>query len=303
MDRDLLVHLPVIACVARRRSFAAAAAELGMSRSAVSHAVRLVEDRLRSLIFARTTRSVSLTEAGVRFIAGVEPALVDIGKTIEGFTAERGEVTGLLRIDAPRIVLDIALTQILAKLARQHPRLTVEVRTGQMSVDIVAQGFDAGVRIRRAIHQDMVTTRLTGPFKVILVASRDYLDARGTPATIADLLQHNCIGIHGVVSDAIVDWELIDGKRPMFVRTSGTALMTDMTEALSLALAGVGIAYVVEPLARRYLREDSLKWLLPQTAIEHDGLFLYYPRRASLAPKLRAFIDVAKETLKSVDST
>jgi DNA-binding transcriptional LysR family regulator len=301
MDRDLLVHLPVIVCVARRRSFAAAAAELGMSPSAVSHAVRLVEDRLRSPLFARTTRSVSLTEAGARFIAGVEPALVDIGKTIEGFTAERGEVTGLLRIDAPRIVLDIALTQILAKLARQHPRLTVEVRTGQMSVDIVARGFDAGIRIRRAIHQDMVTTRLTGPFKVILVASRDYLDAKGTPKTIADLHQHNCIGIHGVVSDAVVDWELIDGKKPTFVRTSGTALMTDMTEALSLALAGVGIAYVVEPLARGFLCKGSLEWLLPQTAIEHDGLFLYYPRRASLAPKLRAFIDVAKKTLKSFE--
>jgi DNA-binding transcriptional LysR family regulator len=272
-----------------------------MSPSAVSHAVRLVEDRLRSPLFARTTRSVSLTEAGARFIAGVEPALVDIGKTIEGFTAERGEVTGLLRIDAPRIVLDIALTQILAKLARQHPRLTVEVRTGQMSVDIVARGFDAGIRIRRAIHQDMVTTRLTGPFKVILVASRDYLDAKGTPKTIADLHQHNCIGIHGVVSDAVVDWELIDGKKPTFVRTSGTALMTDMTEALSLALAGVGIAYVVEPLARGFLCKGSLEWLLPQTAIEHDGLFLYYPRRASLAPKLRAFIDVAKKTLKSFE--
>jgi DNA-binding transcriptional LysR family regulator len=272
-----------------------------MSPSAVSHAVRTVEDRLRSPLFARTTRSVSLTEEGARFVAGVEPALVDIGKAIEGLTAERGEVTGLLRIDAPRMVLEIALTKILAKLARQHPRLTVEVRTGQMSVDIVARGFDVGIRIRRAIHQDMVTTRLTGPFKVILVASKDYLDAKGTPRTIAELHQHNCVGIYGVTSEAVVDWELIDGKKPIFVRTSGTALMTDMTEALGLALAGVGIAYVVEPLARSYLREGSLRWLLPQTAIEHDGLFLYYPRRASLAPKLRAFIDVAKKTLRSFE--
>ena len=103
------------------------------------------------------------------------------------------------------------------------------------------------------------------------------------------------------MSGAIVDWELIDGKKTIAVKTSGTALVTDPTEALSLALAGVGIAYVVEPLARRYLREGSLKWLLPQTAIEHDGLFLYYPKRASLAPKLRAFIDVAKKTLKSFE--
>lgn len=301
MDRDLLSQLPIIICVARHRAFAAAAAELGVSASAVSHAVRSVEDRLGIPLFARTTRSVSLTEAGARLVAGVEPALTDIANTVERLTAERGQVTGLLRIDAPRVVLEMALTRIIAKLAKQHPRLTVEVRTGQLSVDIVAQGFDAGIRIRRAIQQDMVTTRLTGSFKVILVASTDYLDARGTPESIADLHQHNCIGIRSIVSGAIYNWELIDGKKPATVKTSGTALVTDATEALSLALSGVGIAYIVEPLARRYLREGSLKWLLPQTAIEHDGLFIYYPRRASLAPKLRAFIDVAKQTLKSFE--
>jgi DNA-binding transcriptional LysR family regulator len=301
MDRDLLVHLPVILCVARQRSFAAAAAALRMSPSAVSHAVRTVEDRLGAPLFARTTRSVSTTETGARFIAGVEPALADIDQAAEGLTAERGEVTGLLRIDSPRVVFEMALTRILAKLALQHPRLTVEVRTGQMSVDIVAQGFDAGIRIRRDIQQDMVTTRLTEPFKVILVASSDYLDARGKPKSITDLHQHNCIGIRSTVSGAILEWEMIDGKQPTTVKTSGTALVTDTTEALSLALSGVGIAYVVEPLARRWLREGHLKWLLPQTAVEHDGLFLYYPRRASLAPKLRAFIDVAKKTLKSIE--
>jgi DNA-binding transcriptional LysR family regulator len=310
MDRDLLGHLPIIVCVARHRSFAAAAAELGMSPSAVSHAVRSVEDRLGIPLFARTTRSVSLTEAGARFIGGVEPALTDIGRTVEGLTAERGEVTGLLRIATPRVVLEMALARILAKLAREHPRLTVEVRTGQPSqtqsaltarVDIVAQGFDAGIRTSRAIQQDMVTTKLTGSFKTILVASRDYLDVRGTPKSIADLHQHNCIGTRSVESGAIFDWELIDGKKTIAVKTSGTALVTEVTEALSLALANVGIAYVVEPVVRRYLREGSLKWLLPQTAIELDGLFLYYPKRASLAPKLRAFIDVAKKTLKSFE--
>jgi DNA-binding transcriptional LysR family regulator len=311
MDRDLLAHLPIAVCVARHRSFAAAAAELGMSPSAVSHAVRSVEDRLGTPLFARTTRSVSLTEAGARFIGGVEPALTDIGTTFEGLTAERGEVTGLLRIDAPRVVLEMGLPRILAKLARRHPRLVVEVRNGQTSpasslvttasVDIVAQGFDAGIRIRRQIQQDMVTTKLTGSFKAILVASRDYLDVRGTPKSIADLHQHNCIEMRSVVPTVIFDWELIDGKKMIAVKTSGTALVADSTEALSLALAGIGIAYVPEPVARRHLREGRLKWLLPQTAIELDGLFLYYPKRSSLAPKLRAFIDVAKKTLQSFE--
>jgi DNA-binding transcriptional LysR family regulator len=270
-----------------------------MTPSAASHAIRSVEDRLAIPLFARTTRSVSLTEAGARFIASVEPALSDIDRAIETLTAERGKVTGLLRINAVNVVLEMALIPVLATLARQHPQLAVEVHADQAPVDIVAKGYDAGIRIRRAIQQDMVTTRLTGPFKAILVASRDYLDTRGTPKSIADLYQHNCIQVRRGESAPIFDWELLDGERPVALKTSGTALVTNSTHALNLALASVGIAYVAEPLARRYLLDGSLKWLLPQTAVEHDGLFLYYPRRASLAPKLRAFIDVAKKTLKS----
>jgi DNA-binding transcriptional LysR family regulator len=301
MDRDLLTHLPIVIAVARRGAFAAAAADLSMSPSAVSHAVRSVEDRVGTPLFARTTRSVSLTEAGARFVAGVEPALTDIVQTVDGLTAESGEVTGLLRIDSPLYAFEMALPPILAKLAQEHPRLTVEVITGQMHVDIVAQGFDAGIRSRRWIHQDMVTVRLTGPYKNILVASGSYLAARGAPKSIADLHRHNCIGFHSSSSGAIFDWELIDGKKPVVVKTSGTALVTGPREAMSLALEGVGIAYIAEPLARSYVSQGSLKWLLPQTAVEFDGLFLYYPRRASLAPKLRAFIDVAKKTLKSFE--
>jgi DNA-binding transcriptional LysR family regulator len=149
--------------------------------------------------------------------------------------------------------------------------------------------------------QDMVTTRLTRSVKLIVVASRDYLDARETPKSITDLRQHNCIRIRNTASGAVFDWELVDGNKLITVKTSGTALVTDITEALSLALAGIGIAYVVDLLARPYLRDGSLKWLLPQAAVEQEGAFLYYPRRASLAPKLRAFIDVAKKTLKSFE--
>ena len=216
MDRDLLGHLPIIVYVARHRSFAATAAELGMSPSAVSHAVRTVEGRLTTPLFARTTRSVSLTEAGARFLAGVEPALADIHQAIGRLTAERGEVTGLLRVNTlRRVVLDVALIPILATLARQHPRQTVEIDADQTLADIVAQGFDAGIGLRRAIQQDMVTTRLTGSLKAILVAARDYLDTRGTPKSIADLQQHNCIGIRLGESSAIFEWELINRKKSL----------------------------------------------------------------------------------------
>ena len=257
-----------------------------MSPSAISHAVRSAEDRLAIPLFARTTRNVSLTEAGARFVAGVEPALTDVEKTVEGLSAERGEVTGLLRIDAAHVDFEMVPTRILAKLAQQHPRLTVEVRTGHTSVDIVAQGFDAGIRMLRSIQQDMVTTRLTGSYKIILVASRDYLDARGTPKSIADLHQHNRIGIRSVVSGAVFDWELIDGQTPTTVKTSGTALVTDTTEALSLALAGVGIAYILEPLARRYVREGSLEWLCPE---QPSNMMDYFSTIHGVLPWRRSF--------------
>jgi DNA-binding transcriptional LysR family regulator len=294
MDRDLLSHLPVVLTVARHQGFAAAAGELGMSPSAVSHAVRTVEDRLGEPLFVRTTRSVSLTESGARFLASVGSALDDIGKAAEGLTAERGEVTGLLRITAPRGALDIALMPVLARLAWQHPKLTVEVHSNDAFVDIVAQGFDAGIRLGEAIQQDMIAARLMQPFKTILVASPAYLDAKGTPRTIADLHQHNCIGFRLSGSGGIYDWELTDGRKIRTIKTTGTALVNDIMHARELALAGIGIAYAAEPLVRRHIREGALKWLLPQTATTEDGLFLYYPRRASTAPKLRAFIEAVK---------
>jgi DNA-binding transcriptional LysR family regulator len=299
MDRDLLSHLPVVVAVARQRGFAPAAAELGMSPSAVSHAVRTVEDRLGTPLFARTTRSVSLTETGTRFLASVESALADISKAAEGLAGERGEVTGLLRINAPRIVLDMALTPVLAKLAWQHPKLTVEIFANDALVDIVAQGFDAGIRLGESVQRDMIAIRLTQPFSAILVASPAYLDAKGAPKAIVDLHGHNCIGYRFVGSGGIFEWELTDGKKITTIKTSGTAVVTDATHALDLSLAGVGIAYTFEPLARSHIRAGRLRWLMPQTAVKQNGLFLYYPRRASMAPKLRAFIDIAKAVLRS----
>jgi DNA-binding transcriptional LysR family regulator len=265
-----------------------------MSPSAVSHAVRTVEDRLGAPLFVRTTRSVSLTESGARFLASIGSALDDIGRAAEGLTAERGEVTGLLRINAPRGALDMVLTPVLARLAWQHPKLTVEMYSDDAFVDIVAQGFDAGIRLGEAIQQDMIAMRLTQPFKIILIASPAYLDAKGAPRTIADLHSHNCIGFRVVGSGGIYDWELKDGKKIRPIKTTGTALVNDIMHARELALTGIGVAYMAEPLVRRHIREGALKWLLPQSATEEDGLFLYYPRRASMAPKLRAFIDAAK---------
>ncbi|PBB37811.1 LysR family transcriptional regulator [Mesorhizobium sp. WSM3868] len=295
MDRDLLTHLPVIVAVARRGGFALAAAELGMSPSAVSHAVRLVEERIGQPLFARTTRSVSLTEAGKALVETAAPALQDISERIDRIRGVNGRPSGLLRINASNIAIPLAVTPVIAAMAERYPEVTVEVFADQALVDIVGEGFDAGIRLGEMIAQDMITVRLTPPFKAVVVASPAYVEKHGRPRAVADLAKHNCIGYRLVRAGGLYRWDLNENGKDVVVETRGTAIVTDSLAAIDLALAGVGLAYAFEPLVRADLAAGRLVQILPKTAIEEPGLFLYFPRRASMAPKLRAFIDTAQE--------
>jgi DNA-binding transcriptional LysR family regulator len=299
MDRDLLPHFPIVLAVARRGGFISAATALNMSPSAVSHAVKTVEDRLAQPLFVRTTRSVALTEAGSSFIAAIGPALRVMEESVEQVRAAKGQVAGLLRLNAPRVALPLAITPAIVTMSRLYPDLTIEVTADEGLVDIIAGGFDAGVRLGEMIAQDMVAVRLTKPFKAIMAAAPGYLEARGTPATIADLAGHNCIGCRLIASDAIYGWDLLDGDREVSVSVSGSVRVTDSLYARELALNGVGIVYLFEPLVREDLRAGRLRRILPETSIEEPGLFLYFPRYASETPKLRAFIDVARRSGRS----
>jgi DNA-binding transcriptional LysR family regulator len=299
MDRELLAHFPVIMAVARHRGFAAAAAELRMSPSAVSHAVKTVENRLGLPLFARTTRSVSPSEAGTAFVAAIGPALAAIEETVAQLRASKGRIAGLLRLNVSRVALHMALTPVIAEMTRRHPDLTIEVTSEDGLIDIVASGYDAGVRLGEMIAEDMIATRLTPPFKAILVAAPQYIEASGEPSSIAQLGQHNCIGFRLIASGGVYAWELQEKGVDVRTRVHGTVLVTDPLYAKELALAGVGIAYIFEPLVRNELRERRLRCILPRSSIEEPGLFLYFPRRASAAPKLRAFIDTAREILGS----
>ncbi len=295
MDRDLLAHFPIVLAVARRGGFASAATALNMSPSAVSHAVKAVEDRLGQPLFVRTTRSVALTEAGASFVNAIGPALATVEESVERVRSAKGQVTGLLRLNAPRVSLPLAITPIIVAMSRLYPDLTIEVVADDSLVDIIAAGFDAGVRLGEMIAQDMVAVRLTEPFQAIMVANPDYLKAKGMPRSIADLEAHNCIGYRLISSDAVYAWDLQDGGREVTVAVSGSVRVTDSLYARDLALSGVGIAYLFEPLVREDLRAGRLKRLLPEASIAEPGLFLYFPRYASEAPKLRAFIDVARK--------
>lgn len=294
MDRDILVHLPIVVKVAELKGFAAAASAMNMSASAVSHAVRLVEDRLGEPLFARTTRSVSLTEAGERLITRLAPAIANIEGAFEAVASDRGEVTGTLRLNLPRVALPMGVTEVITALTLKHPRLTVELHTNDAFVDIVAEGFDAGIRLGEAIHQDMVMVRLTPPFSAIMVASPDYIARMGTPGSLGDLHGHRCIGIRHIGSRRLYEWDVVDSGVQTTVDTPNQIVITDPSFARDFALAGAGIGYIFEPLVEEDIRRGHLQQILPESAIEEDGLFLYYPQRASLAPKLRAFIDEAR---------
>lgn len=298
MDRDLLAHFPVVLTVARRGGFAAAAAALNMSPSAVSHAVRSVEERLGQPLFARTTRSVALTEAGADFVASVGPALATVEESVERVRSAKGQVAGVLRINVPRLALPLAITPAIIEMSRLYPDLTIEVTSDEGLVDIVAAGFDAGVRLGEMIAQDMVAVRLTKPFMAIMVASPAYLEERGVPHSIADLSCHNCIGYRLISSAAAYAWDLQEKGQDVSVEVSGTVRVTDSLHARDLALENVGIAYLFEPLVREDLRAGRLRQVLPAASIEEPGLFLYFPRYASQAPKLRVFIDVLRRSSK-----
>lgn len=300
MQRDLLSHLPVVRAVAECGEFAAAAARLGMSPSAVSHAVKTVEEQLGLPLFARTTRSVSLTEAGSSFLAAIGPALTAIEEAGERVRATKGAVTGLLRLNIPRLALPMALTPIMAEMARRHPDLRTELTIDDSLVDIVSGEFDAGIRLGEMIAADMIAVRLAPPFKAILVAAPCYLEARGEPRSIADLASHNCVAFRLATGGGIYAWGLKGEEgADVSVRVRGTVVISDPLYTVDLALAGLGIAYVFEPLVRAQLREGRLRWLMPEASVEQPGLFLYFPRGASEAPKLRAFIDAVRDVFNA----
>ncbi|MEO1089624.1 MAG: LysR family transcriptional regulator [Pseudomonadota bacterium] len=294
MDRNLLGHLPLVLAVAKRGGFAAAAGELGMSPSAVSHAIRLVEDRLGTPLFARTTRRVVLTEAGSRLVAGAGPALAELQAQLDEARGSAGRVGGLLRLNTPGVALPMIVTRIVKEAVERWPDLRIELFVDDGFVDIVEGGFDAGIRLGAMIAKDMVAVRLTPPFRAVVVGTPGYLQARGAPADIRDLREHACIGYRQISSGGLYRWELRDGERDVEVEAVGPLIVNDALYARELALQGLGLAYLLEPLVADDLAAGRLIDVLPAAAITEPGLFLYYPERATLAPKLRAFVDVAK---------
>ncbi|HEY2509402.1 MAG TPA: LysR family transcriptional regulator [Polyangiaceae bacterium] len=288
-------QLHAFLAVARERSFSAAARELGVSRSAVSQAVRQLEEQLKVVLLARTTRSVSLTDAGRRLVEGTAPALRQVAAALSEVAAQPGETVGRLRLSVPRAAVPFVIDPVLPAFRERHPRIEVEIDVDDRLVDIVAEGYDAGVRLAEAIERDMVQVRLTGPIRFVVVGSPEYLARAGTPQRPEDLLRHECITFRSRSTGALYAWELERGRRNWRVPVRGSVVTNDTLLAASLAERGLGLAYGFEPRILGPLREGRLRRVLESYAATVPGFFLYFPSRARRSGPLRLFVETARE--------
>jgi DNA-binding transcriptional LysR family regulator len=288
-------QLQAFLAVARHQSFSGAARELGVSRSALSQSVRQLEELVRVVLLARTTRSVSLTDAGRRLVDGAGPSLAQVAAALAEVSAKPGEMVGRLRLTVPRAAVPFIIDPVLPTFRERHPRVEVEIVVEERFVDIVAEGYDAGVRLSEAIERDMVQVRLTEAFRFVVVGAPSYLERRGSPERPEDLLRHECITFRSRTTGALYAWELERGRRNWRVPVRGGVVCSDSALASSLAEKGVGLAYALEPMVREQLREGRLRVVLERYAPTVPGFFLYFPSVARKSAPLRLFVEAAKE--------
>jgi len=281
--------------VARRRSFAVAARDLGVSTSALSQAVRQLEIRVGVPLLTRTSRSVSLTDAGQRLLEKAGPAVEQALESLKNATAQPGEVTGRVRLSVPTVAVTLILARMLPRFVERYPKVEVDVCVDNRLVNIVAEGLDAGIRLVEAIDRDMVHVQLWGSGRIVVAAAPSYLKRRGVPSKATDLLQHDCIGMRFGTSGEPWAWELERGKKTWRVRVHGPVTTNDPVLTRALAVAGVGLMYGFEPEIAEELARGSLRVVLERYAPTVPGLFLYFPSRAQVSPALRAFVSVARE--------
>jgi len=301
VQRGALDGIEAFLRVAERRGFRAAASDLGVTPSAVSQAVRALETRMGIALFTRTTRSVGLTEAGERFLERARPAFQEIIAASKAASDLGAKPSGLLRLAVPRAVVPIVLRPLLASFCAAFPDVSVEIAASAELVDLATDGFDAGIRLGEFIASDMVAVRLTPPFRLVMVAAPTYLVRAGRPRIPADLAAHACVRMRR--SDGtLAHWRLQDGGSPVDLEVSGPLIVHDYPSMLDAALAGAAVAQVPEPIAQEHVTAGRLEEVLGKYAPSTLGVFLYFPDRRQLSPKLRAFIEHARTFAASRDN-
>lgn len=298
MSRPSLNDLTAFVVVATHRSFRRAADELGAAPSTLSHAMRALEARMGMRLLNRTTRSVSPTEAGFQLLARLQPALASLDEALESVAGFRGGVAGLVRVNAPRVAAALIVREVLPRLSQRHPDVTVDIVVDGELIDIVAGGFDAGVRLVGSIPRDMIAVPLTRPLRFMCVASPAYLDRAGAPATPDDLKAHRCIG-HRLPSGRLYRWEFERDGQVLTVDTAGSIILDDEDLMIDAAVAGLGVAYVAEPAAAAALAAGQVREVLSPWLRATEAAAVYYPGHRAAPLALRAFLDVVREVGKT----
>ncbi|MBS7542440.1 LysR family transcriptional regulator [Ancylobacter oerskovii] len=294
MARPSLNDLAAFAAVSSHRSFRRAADVMGVSRSALSHAIIGLEGKLGVRLFNRTTRSVSLTQAGASLLARLDPVLQDLDQALDTLSEERGTPSGTLRINANKSGARILLADVVPRFLDLYPDVELDLVSEGRLVDIVEQGFDAGVRLLEAVPRDMVAVRFGGDVRFIAVAAPSYLEGRATPTTPDDLQAHRCIR-QRLPSGKRYRWEFARRGAEIAVDVPGNLTLDDNDLLVQAAAAGHGIAYVPEPFATPFLTSGRLVTVLDDWCPPTPGLALYYPRSRHVPSPLRAFIDLLKQ--------
>ncbi|PJI43414.1 LysR family transcriptional regulator [Ferrovibrio sp.] len=300
MIRPSFNDLSAFVAVATHHSFRRAADELGTAPSTLSHAMRALEERLGVRLLNRTTRSVSPTEAGFRLLERLQPALASLDEALDSvaaFQGSNGKVAGTVRINAPPLGVAMLIRDVLPHMAERFPDVTVDLVAEGRLVDIVAGGFDAGLRLGDTVPRDMIAVRFGRPVGFVCVASPDYLKRAGIPKAPDDLMRHRCIR-HRLPGGKLYRWEFARGRQTLAIDPPGTVILDDDRLMAEAAIQGLGIAYVADAAVTAALKAKQLRQVMPDWMPAAEALAMYYPGHRAVPPALRAFLDVVKETGK-----
>jgi DNA-binding transcriptional LysR family regulator len=292
--RDDLSGLTAFLAVARRRSFTAAASELGVTPSAVSQTLRALEARVGVRLLQRTTRSVGLTEAGTRFLAQLEPAMAGLRGAFEALGELRDRPAGLLRLTAPRYGYQEVLAPRLAAFLAAYPDIQMDVQSDDAFIDIIQRGFDAGFRAGEHMDREMIAVPVSNDIVMIVVGSPAYLATRGKPKHPRDLRDHDCVCYRSRTTGGLIRWGLVEDAKRIEVSVAGRVILDDVDFMVDAATSGLGLAYVPESRVRPLLADKRLVRVLEPYSLTLPGFFLYYPSRVHVAPKLKALVDFFK---------
>lgn len=294
MERVSLNDLDAVLAIARRASFRAAAIDLGMSTTALSNAIGKLEANLGVRLFNRTTRSVSLTDAGRLFVEHVAPALGEVQGALEVVRAQRDQPSGMLRINAAAFAAREIIGPLVLEFLRRYPQMQVDLVTEGRLVDIVADGFDLGVRVADLVPSDMISLSLGRPQRYAVVASAAYLAARGTPRLPADLQRHSCVRVR-LPDGALFRWRFANGNSAQQIDVQGPITLDEASLARTAVMAGVGLGYFMEQDVREDIAAGGLVRVLDDWTPPLPGLCLYYAGRRNPSAGMTAFLALARE--------